>query len=86
MLGTNESIFLRSYLQVILPVDDQPVTEHVPRHSEVCVFVIHSNTIHAEELGEQCDAVACHDVLKYTNTRFRSNGHKKHSYMCCILM
>lgn len=45
------------------------MTEHVPHDDEIRVLIVDSNTVHAEELREQCGAVTLYNVLEHTGTR-----------------
>lgn len=45
-------------------MDGQLVAEHVPHDDEVGVLIVDGNTVHAEELREQCDAVTLYNVLE----------------------
>lgn len=45
-------------------MDAQLVTEYVPHDDEVRVLVVDGNTVHAEELREQRDAVTLYNVLE----------------------
>lgn len=56
------------HLEVVFPVHDEPVAEHVPHDDEVGVLALHAHAVHAEELREECAAVTLHDVLRETDT------------------
>lgn len=52
------------HLQVVLPVHQQPVAEHVPHDQQVGLLVVHAHPVHAQELRQQRAAVALDDVLQ----------------------
>ena len=39
------------------------MAEHVVHHKHVAVFVVHANPVHPQERGQQCVAMALHNVL-----------------------
>lgn len=39
------------------------MAEHVAHHKHVAVFIVHTNSVHAQELGQQRVAMALHNVL-----------------------
>lgn len=64
-----------AHLQVVFPVHDEPVAEHVPHHDEVGVLALHAHAVHAKELREERAAVTLHDVLQ--GKKERERGKKK---------
>lgn len=55
-----------SYLQVVFPVDNESVAEHVPHDDQVRVLTLHRNTVHAQKLREKCTAMTLHYMLRDT--------------------
>lgn len=55
-----------SYLQIIFPVDDESVAEHVSHDDQVRVLALHRNTVHAQKLREECTAMTLHNMLQNT--------------------
>lgn len=56
------------HLQVVLPVYNQSVAEHVPHDNQVGLLIVHAHTIHTEELRQQGATVTLHYVLQRGNT------------------
>lgn len=61
-----------SYLQVVFPVDNESVAEHVPHDDQVRVLALHCNPVHAQKLREECTAMTLHYMLRDT-TQNKSN-------------
>lgn len=55
-----------SYLQVVFPVDNESVAEHVPHDDQVRVLTLHRNTVHAQKLRKKCTAMTLHYMLRDT--------------------
>lgn len=49
------------------------MAKHVAHHKHVAVFIVHTNSVHAQELGQQCVAMALHNVLGWKGGR---NGER----------
>lgn len=47
----------------------ETVAKHVAHHKHVAVFVVHANPVHPQELGQQCVAMALHNVLGWKGGR-----------------
>lgn len=39
------------------------MAEHVAHHKHVAVLTVHADAVHPQELGQQCVAMALHNVL-----------------------
>lgn len=39
------------------------VTKHVSHDKHVAVFILHTDSVHAQELGQECVAMTLHYVL-----------------------
>ncbi len=53
-----------SYLQVVFPVDNESVAEHVPHDDQIRVLALHRNPVHAQKLREECTAMTLHYMLQ----------------------
>lgn len=60
------------YLQIVLPVDNESVAEHVPHDDQVRVLTLHRNTVHAQKLREKCTAMTLHYMLWDTTQNTKS--------------
>lgn len=39
------------------------MTEHITHHEHVAVFILHADSVHAQELGQKCVSMTLHYVL-----------------------
>lgn len=58
-----------THLQVIFPVDNESVAEHVPHDDQVRVLALHRNPVHAQKLREECTAMTLHYMLRDTTQK-----------------
>ena len=63
------AVIKQTYLEVILPVNENSWTENVAHDNEIRVGIIDGNAIHAEVLRETSVTILLYYVLK-TNRQF----------------
>lgn len=68
------------HLQVVLPVNNHSVAEHVPHDDQVGLLAVHAHTVHTQELRQQGAAMTLHDVLQRGETTVNWPG----SAQCCL--
>lgn len=83
-----ENVRVTSHLQVVLPVDHQPVAEHVPHDQQVGLLVVYADSIHSQELRQQRAAMTLDDVLQKKQHSFShgGGGERGQGYNSCDLL
>lgn len=65
--GQTVSRAVLPHLEVVLPVYNQSVAEHVPHDDQVGLLVVHAHPVHTQELRQQGATVTLHYVLQRGN-------------------
>lgn len=68
------------HLQVVLPVYNQSVAEHVPHDDQVGLLVVHAHPVHTQELWQQGATMTLHYVLQRGNNSEFAWQMKKAEY------
>lgn len=79
--GLSQRPAVPPYLQVVLPVHQQPVAEHVPHDDKIRLLAVDAHPVHSQELGQQRAAVALHDVLKAEKAGILNHVHADLSHL-----
>ena len=63
-------VIFSAHFEVVFLVDVEARTEDILHDDQIRFVVVHSDAVHAEEVGQQRLAVALHYVLQTTTTTY----------------